>query len=149
MADDTKSPFTDKERYLLDVQQRKDMAEIYPDGREAEWLRERARLAESNPKGPEARQIREEAGLAKLYADAPETGKLEDQNTKKEVHTKVTPEEKERVGQALGKIEVSNTIGGATDISTPPKPNEPTPLDKSRDIGQDLQRQGVTMEPDK
>jgi len=146
MADEK---FTDKERYLLDVQRRRDMAEFYPDGQEAQWLRERARLAAISPDGPEARQIQEEARRALLHADTPEAGKLQDQNSKKEVPTEVTPEQKERVDQALGKIELSEKIGGASDVSSSPKPNEPTPLDQSRDIGQDMQRQGVTMDRDK
>lgn len=148
MANKPKSTFTEKERYLLDVEQRKDIAEIYPNGREAQWLAERERLARVNPDGPEARQIREEAGMAKLHADAPEAGKLQDQ-TQKEVPEKVTPEQKERVDQALSKTQLDTRIGGASDVGSTPVPNEPTPLDKSRDMGQDLQRQGVTMDKDK
>ena len=149
MAENTKSPFTEQERYLLDVQRRRDMAEIYPDGPEAQWLYERARLAGINPEGPEARQIQEEARQAKLYADDPERAGLQDQNKQKEVFKEVTPEQQERVDQALGKIELSDKIGGANDVSSTPKPNEPTPLEQSRDVGQDLQRQGVTMDKDK
>jgi hypothetical protein len=148
MTDKPKSPFTDQERYLLDVQQRRDMADIYPDGPEAQWLRERARLAEVNTNGPEARQIQEELRQSKLYADAPEGDKMGNQN-EREVNKDVTPEQKTRVDQALGKIELSAQIGGASDVGGKPAPNEPTPLEKSRDIGQDLQRQGVTMDKDK
>ena len=148
MTDKPKSPFTDQERYLLDMQQRRDMADIYPDGPEAQWLRERARLAEANPNGPEARQLNEESRQSKLYADAPEGGKVENQN-EREVRKDVTPEQKERVDQALGKIELSAQIGGASDVGGKPAPNEPTPMEKSRDVGQDLQRQGVTMDKDK
>jgi hypothetical protein len=148
MADKPKANFTDKERYLLDVQRRRDMAEIYPDSEEAQWLRERERLAGANPEGPEARQISEEARLAKLYADAPEGARPAGQNTDKEPK-QVTPEQKERVDQALGKVELSKQIGGASDVGGKPAPNEPAPIDKSREAGQDLQRQGVTMEKDK
>ncbi|MBV8810663.1 MAG: hypothetical protein JO033_18495 [Acidobacteriaceae bacterium] len=30
-------------------------------------------------------------------------------------------------------------------IQGDPKPNDPTPLDKAKEIGQDLQKQGVTL----
>jgi hypothetical protein len=149
MADKPKSPFTDKERYLLDVQRRRDMAEIYPDSEEAQWIRERERLAGANPEGPEARQISEEARLAKLYADAPEGARPEGQNTEKEAPKQVTPEQRARVDQALGRIELSAQIGGASEVGGKPAPNEPAPIAKSRDVGQDLQRQGVTMDKDK
>ena len=148
MKDKPKSPFTDQERYLLGVEQRRDIAEIYPDGPEGQWLRERARLAGVHPTGPEARQIQEESRQSKLYADAPEGGRLENQN-EREVRKDVTPEQKTRVDQALGKIELSAQIGGASDVGGKPAPNEPTPSEKSRDVGQDLQRQGVTMDKDK
>jgi len=104
MADKAKSPFTDKERYLLDVQRRKDMAELYPDGREGRWLAERARLAEANPDGPEARQMGEEARLAKLYDDAPQGAGPQGQTSVKEAAKDVTPEQKERVDAALGNV---------------------------------------------
>jgi hypothetical protein len=147
MADKPKSPFTDQERYLLDVQQRKDMAEIYPDSPEAQWLRERSRLADVNPNGPEARQIQEEFRQSKLYADAAEGSKMGNRN-EREVNKDVTPEQQARVDQALGKAELSAQIGGASDVNAKPTPNEPTPMDQSKDIGQDLQRQGVTLDKD-
>ena len=149
MADKSKANFTDKERYLLDVQRRRDMAEIYPDSEEAQWLRERVRLAESNPEGPESRQVAEEVRLAKFYADDPEGARPEGQSTDKEAPKQVTPAQKERVDQALGKVELSKQIGGASDVGGKPAPNEPAPIDKSRNVGQDLQRQGVTMDKDK
>lgn len=148
MADNTKTPFTDKERYLLQVQQRVDMAELYPDGHEGRWLRERARLAEINPEGPEARQLREEAQGAKLYSDSPEVSTLQVQNNEKEVSTHVTPEEQANVDKALAETQLSDKIGGASDAGARPVPNEPTPLDQARDVGQDLQRAGVTMDRD-
>jgi hypothetical protein len=149
MARETKSLFTEQERYILDVQQRKDLAALYPDSEEGRWLRERERLAEANPHGPEARQVAEEAQLEKLYSDAPQGAGPEGQNTIKEAPKDVTPEEQGRVDQALGKIELSDKIGGATDAGAKPTPNDPTPIDKSREVGQDLQRQGVSMDKDK
>ncbi len=145
MAEKPKPRFTESERYLLDVQQRRDMAELYPDGREGQWLRERERLAAVNPGGPEARQIEEEYRRASLHADASDGSRLETKN-ESEVRKSVTPEQKERVDQALGKSELSAQIGGASDVSAKPTPNEPTPMEQSREIGQDLQRQGVTMD---
>jgi hypothetical protein len=129
MADKPKSLFTESERHLLDVQQRRDMAELHPDG-------------------PEARQIREESQRTSLYADAPVGSKLQNPNEREE-RNNVTPEQKERVDQALGKSELSAQIGGASDVNAKPAPNEPTPMEKSRELGQDLQRQGVTMDKDK
>jgi hypothetical protein len=146
MADKTKSPFTDQERFLLDVQRRKDMAELYPDSGEAQWLRERARLAQANPDGPEARQIVDEARLGKLYADKPDADSVTAQSQNKEASTDVTPEQKASVDKALGEVQLSGKIGGATNVSSNPVPNEPTPMDKARDIGQDLQKQGVTID---
>jgi hypothetical protein len=148
MAGKSKSLFSEYERYQLDVQRRKDMAEIYPDGQEAKWLRERERLAGVNPEGPEARQIAEEARLEKLYDDAPQGGP-QGQNSKKEAAKDVTPEEKARVDAALGKIELSDKIGGPIDVGGKPAPNDPTPIDKSREVGQDLQRQGLEVDKDK
>ena len=115
MADKPKSPFTEQERYMLDVQQRRDMAEIYPDGQEAQWLRERGRLAEVNPNGPEARQIHGGIPAGKALRGCPRGSKSQDQN-EREVRKEVTPEQKERVDQALGKIELSVQIGGASDV---------------------------------
>jgi hypothetical protein len=43
---------------------------------------------------------------------------------------------------------MTDKISGATDVGVKPTPNEPTPIDKSRDIGQDLQKRGVTMDKD-
>jgi hypothetical protein len=149
MADEKKPRFTEKERYLLGVQQRRDIAEFYPDGPEARWLRERARLAEVNPEGPEARQLREEAGLAELYSDRPEVRQLQEQIREREGVTNVTPEEKQRVDQALGNVQLSDQIGGASDVGAKPVPNGPTPLEKSREIGQDLNRAGVKLDQDK
>jgi hypothetical protein len=149
MADKGKSIFSDNERYLLDVQRRKDMAEIYPDSDEARWLRERERMAGVNPEGPEARQIAEEARLDKLYRDAPQGAGPQGQNNERKEAKDVTPEQKVNVDRALADTQLSDKIGGATDVGGKATPNDPTPTDKSREIGQDLQRQGVTMDQDK
>lgn len=142
--------FTDQERYLLDVQRRRDMAEIYPDSQEAKWLDERERLAQSNPNGPEARQIQEEMRLTSLYGEATEANATQEQhNSMKEGISSVTPEQKERVDKALGNVQLSDKIGGASEVGQKPAPNEPTPLEQSRDVGQDLHRQGVTLDQDK
>jgi hypothetical protein len=61
----------------------------------------------------------------------------------------VTPEQQARVDQALSNVELSDKIGGANDAGAKPVPNEPTPLDKARDIGKDMNRAGVTMDRDK
>jgi hypothetical protein len=60
--------------------------------------------------------------------------------------TNVTTEQQARVDQALGNVELSDKIGGASDAGSKPIPNEPTPMDKARDIGQDLNKSGVTMD---
>lgn len=149
MAEKPKSLFTARERFLLDVQQRKDMAEFYPDGDEARWLRERERMAGVNPHGPEARQIAEEVRLEKLYSDAPQGAGPEGQNTTKEAAKDVTPEQKANVDRMLADTQLSSKIGGATDVGGKPAPNDPTPMDKSREIGQDLYRQGLEVDKDK
>jgi hypothetical protein len=142
IADDTKYVFTDKERYLFNVQ-RGDMAELYPQGPEARALAERARLVEVNPDGPEARQIADEARIAKLYAGVLEGDRPQDYNNQKEAAKDVTPEQEANVGKALGEIQLSDKIGGASDVGGTATPNDPTPIEKSREIGQDLQRQGL------
>jgi hypothetical protein len=55
-------------------------------------------------------------------------------------------EQRAGVDKALGKANISQEIGGASEVSAKPEPNEATPLDKARDIGQDLQKQGVTLD---
>ena len=64
----------------------------------------------------------------------------------KESNTNVTPEQQANVDRALQRADLTDKIGGATDVSTNPAPNDPTPLEKSRDIGQDLHKQGVAMD---
>lgn len=87
--------------------------------------------------------------MAELYPDGPEARELREQAQKKEVLTDVTPEQKARVDQALSETNMSKDIGGASDVSGKPVPNEPTPLEKARDAGQDLHKAGVTMDHDK
>ena len=57
----------------------------------------------------------------------------------------MTDEQKASIDKALGKANISQEIGGASDAGKP-VPNDPQPIEKARDIGQDLQKQGVTME---
>ena len=149
MAEETASRFTEEDRFLLDVEQRADFAQMYPDGPEAHYLRERARLAELDPEGAEAWEIGQEARLSQLYAKESELDRLQDQINNREVVTEVTPEQKERVDQALGNVELSNQIGGAYEAGDKPMPNDPTPMDRARDIGNDLHRSGLTMDREK
>lgn len=58
----------------------------------------------------------------------------------------MTDQQQASVDKALGNTAISKDIGGASEVNTKPQPNEPTSLDKSRDIGQDLQKQGVTLD---
>lgn len=58
----------------------------------------------------------------------------------------MTPEQQASVDKALQRADLSDKTGGASDVGGKPAPNDPTPLDKSRDIGQDLQKHGVTMD---
>jgi hypothetical protein len=61
--------------------------------------------------------------------------------------TKVTPEEQTRVDQALSNSNLAKeSIGPASEVSGKPVPNDPGSLDKARDIGQDLNKNGVTMD---
>ena len=58
----------------------------------------------------------------------------------------MTPEQQANVSKALEQADVSQQIGGASEATSKPVPNDPTPVDKARDIGQDLQKQGVTLD---
>jgi hypothetical protein len=68
---------------------------------------------------------------------------------RKEGETNVTPEQQANVDKALSETQLSDKIGGASDVGGKPIPNEPAPLDKARDVGQDLHKAGVTMDRDK
>jgi len=67
----------------------------------------------------------------------------------KEGMANVTPEQQANVNRALGDAQISDKIGGASDVNSKPLPNDPTPIEKAKDIGQDLHKSGVTMEQDK
>ncbi len=58
----------------------------------------------------------------------------------------MTPEQQASIDKALGRADINDKMGGASDVSGKPQPNETTPLDKSRDIGQDLRKQDVTVD---
>jgi hypothetical protein len=59
----------------------------------------------------------------------------------------VTPEEKSRVDQSLGNASIArDKIGPASEVSGKPTPNDPSSMDKSREVGQDLNKSGVTMD---
>ena len=123
-----KSAFTSEERKLL-KESESDLAQLYPTDKA--W-------AQSYPpvKPPADAEQRQQ------YFDERE---LAEKSTK-EV-SKVTPEQKANVDKALNETSLSNQIGGASDVSQP-KPNNPMPIDKAKDIGQDLNRAGVRMEKD-
>ena len=61
----------------------------------------------------------------------------------------MTPEQQANVDKALSETQLSKSIGGASDPGAKPVPNEPAPIENSKQIGQDLQKAGATMEPDK
>jgi hypothetical protein len=58
----------------------------------------------------------------------------------------MTDEQKANIDKALGKANISQEIGGASEAGSKPVPNDPQPLEKARDVGQDLHKQGVTVE---
>ena len=58
----------------------------------------------------------------------------------------MTDEQKASIDKALGKANISQEIGGASEVGSKPVPTDPTPIDKAPDIGRDLQKQGVTMD---
>ncbi len=37
-------------------------------------------------------------------------------------------------------------MSGASDVSSKPDPNDPSQMDKAREVGQDLNKNGVTMD---
>jgi hypothetical protein len=58
----------------------------------------------------------------------------------------MTQEQEASISKAVGQANVSQEISGASEVTAKPAPNDPTPVDKARDIGQDLQKQGVTLD---
>lgn len=58
----------------------------------------------------------------------------------------MTQERQASVSKALGQANISQEIGGSSEVAGKPVPNDPTSVDKARDIGQDLQKQGVTLD---
>ncbi|HEY4052741.1 MAG TPA: hypothetical protein VGL74_03315 [Terriglobales bacterium] len=61
--------------------------------------------------------------------------------------TGVTPEEKSRVDQSLKNANLAReSIGGASEVSGKPTPNDPSSMDKAREAGQDLNKSGVEMD---
>jgi len=58
----------------------------------------------------------------------------------------MTDEQRANVDKALSKANISQEIGGASDVQGAPTPNEPQSMDKMRQIGQDLHKQGVTVD---
>ena len=127
MPNDKKPLFTEDERKLL-AEQPRDMAELYPTP-EA-WERSHPPLA--RPEDP---------ALQQQYDDY---ARMEKPETKERL-TDVTPEQQANVDKALGDAQISDKIGGASDGGNP-IPNDPTPIEKARDIGQDLHKAGVTMD---
>jgi hypothetical protein len=125
-----KSVFTAEERGRLKESEH-DLALLYPTDKA--W-------AQSFPpvKPPaDAEQRQQYFDERELYAA---------ENPTKEV-SDVTPEQKANVDKALSETSLSNQIGGASDVGQP-KPNDPAPIDKAKDIGQDLNKAGVRMEKD-
>jgi hypothetical protein len=127
VADDNKKPlFTEEERRLLRESER-DLAELYP----TEETRMRSLPQLAPPTDPQQRAQHDD--MAQLYPREKEADNM-------------TPEQQASVDKALAQSQLSRDVGGASDVSSKPQPNDPTPMDKARDVGQDLQRAGVTME---
>jgi hypothetical protein len=123
-----KAVFTDEERGRLKESER-DLAQLYPT---AEAWAESYPPVKPPADGEQRQQYFDERELA--------------EKSTKEVSI-VTPEQKANVDKALSETSLSNQIGGASDVGQP-KPNDPMPIDKAKDIGQDLNKAGVTMEKD-
>ncbi len=59
----------------------------------------------------------------------------------------MTPEQQERVDQSLKNANIQReSMSGASDVSSKPAPNDPSQMDKAREVGQDLNKNGVTMD---
>jgi hypothetical protein len=81
------------------------------------------------------------------WEDLRQMAAAENSNTK-ESNTNMTPEQQANIDKALQRLDLNDKIGQATDVSSRPAPNDPTPMEKARDIGQDLHKQGVVMDKD-
>ena len=123
-----KTVFTDEERKLLKESEH-DLTQLYPT--DEAWAQNYPPV--KPPADAEQRQ---------QYFDERE---LAEKSTK-EVST-MTPEQQANVNKALQDVNLSNQIGGASDVSKA-VPNDPTSMDKAKDIGQDLNKAGVTMDKD-
>lgn len=64
----------------------------------------------------------------------------------KESNTNMTPEQQANIDKALQRADLSDKIGGATDVNSKPAPNDPNPTETARDVGQDMHKQGVVMD---
>jgi hypothetical protein len=60
----------------------------------------------------------------------------------------MTPEQQEKVNQSMKNTNMQreSMAGGASDVNSKPTPNDPTSIDKARDIGKDLNKSGVEMD---
>lgn len=114
------------------AEQTRDYAELYPTP-EA-W--ERSYPLTARPEEPEQRQQYDD--FAELY---PRAGKEKEKD-----QGSVTPEQKANVDKALENTSISKEISDAGFAGGKPAPNDPTPVDKARDVGQDLRKAGVTMD---
>jgi hypothetical protein len=79
-------------------------------------------------------------------ADATARGQYDDLGQFQKEADNVTPEQKARVDKALADVTLTDNISSAAIPGGRPQPNEPTPVEKARDVGQDLQKAGVTMD---
>jgi hypothetical protein len=71
----------------------------------------------------------------------------QDEKSTKGGHDRMTPEQQERVDTSLKNANIQReSMGGASDVNSKPTPNDPTSMDKARDIGRDLNKSGVEME---
>jgi hypothetical protein len=108
------------------AEQARDYAELYPTP-EA-WGRSFPDLAAPN-----------DAGQRAQYDDLAQFQKEADD---------VTPKQQASVDKALADVTLTDSISTAAIPAGKPQPNEPTPVEKARDVGQDLQKSGVTMDKD-
>jgi hypothetical protein len=120
--------FTEAERELLRENER-DLAELYPTPQA--WERSYPKLYP--PADPEQRA---------QYDDLAEIASRE------KGAINVTPKQKENVDRMLADTQLSDKIGGASDVTGKPTPNDPMPVEKALEIGQDLHKAVVTMDKD-